>query len=125
MKSDTIDVQGKENLHRREYGLINSFNVNFDERVYSIYAIFDKIYPNNNKNIKLGFTVCIGSLIGIYHSIIVRGFNLEDRTRTIDTILAPIDPALICTIYGNSKGELSKIKSTHKFLHVANFNKNN
>ena len=124
MNSDTEEVQGKKNTQKRNYKPNCSFNANFDERVSSIYSIFDKAYPISNKNIKLGFSLCSGSPLGISHTIIIRGFNLENRTKTIDTILAPIDPSLTCTIYGNLKGELSRIKSTHKILRVSNFQKN-
>jgi len=101
--------------------LNSSLYLNFDGNVISLYKLFDLSYPNNSQNIKLGFSLCVGSLIKIYHSIIVRGYNLIDRTETVETILSALNPSIICTLYGNSKDELLKIKLNHRILRIVNF----
>lgn len=118
------DIKSKRILQKQGDILGSSLYLNFDERVNSIYEIFSLIYPINSQNIKLGYTLCVGSLIDIYHTIIIRGYNLTNRTETIDSILVPISPSIICTIYGNSKDEIAKIKPSHKILRIANFKKN-
>ena len=125
MNSDIKDcITEKEDILRDDYGLDSYFNVNIDENFTHMFSVLDNANKTNNSNIKLCFTLCSGSFFGYYHTIIVRGYNLENRTRTIDTILALIPSSNIYTIFGNSKEELSEIQSTHKILHVVNFDKN-
>ncbi len=99
------------------------FRIDFDDNFNSIYNLFEILNPHFNQTLKLGFTLCIGSLIDKYHTIIVEGSNLMNRTETINNILFPISPSLICSLYGNSKKELLKISPEHRILRIVNFKK--
>ena len=125
MNSDTKDcITEKKNIPKEGYALDSYFNINFDENFTHIFSALDKTNKTNNPNVSLCYTLCSGSFFGYYHTIIVRGYNLENRTRTIDKILSLIPSSNIYTIFGNSKQELSEIQSTHKILHVVNFDRN-
>lgn len=124
MQNNTENDVGSSGILQKPGNMLkSSLYLNFDGEVTSMYKNFDLSFPDNSQNIKLGFSLCVGSIIEIYHSIIVRGYNLTNRTETIDTILSELNPSIVCTLYGNSKDELLKIKPNHRILRIVNFKK--
>jgi hypothetical protein len=123
MDKSMLTKPSKKDLKKTNYQNSAFFSGNFNENLNSIFRRFDVLNPSHGQSLKLGFILCIGSFINKYHTIIIRGRSLVNRTETIDNILSPISPSLVCSLYGITKEELLKIKPSHKILHVENFKK--